>query len=216
MLRVLALCLLLPAPAPACETALLLAIDVSGSVDAGEYLLQTQGLADAIQDPEVAEALLRGQVALAVVQWSGSGMQTLGIPWTRMLGDGDIAAFADAARNAPRAYTGSDTAVGRAIAFATARFADVPDCARRVIDISGDGPENAGSNVAVARRQAMAAGIEINAISIEESGLPAPVSLYYHRWVITPGGFVMVARGMSDYPATLRAKLLRELVKPVG
>ncbi len=214
MLRALALSALLPWPAQACDTALLLAIDVSGSVDAGEYALQMQGLADALSDPEIAETLVRGQSALAVVQWSGAGAQALVQPWQRMLDAGDVAHFAARARTQPRAFAASDTAVGQAIAFSVARFAAVPDCRRRVIDISGDGPENAGFTVGQARQAAEAAGIEINAVAIEDMGQSAPITAFYRRWAITRGGFVMTARGQSDYPRAIRAKLLRELAKP--
>ncbi|WP_444668313.1 DUF1194 domain-containing protein [Cereibacter changlensis] len=216
MLRYLALALCLAYPARACETALLLAIDISGSIDAGEYALQVEGLADAMVDPEVAEVLQRGQVALAVVQWSGVGRQALVLPWRRMLSDAEIARFAEAARGLPRAFTASDTAVGEAIGFSLAQFDAVADCKRRVIDISGDGPENAGYTVARARSAAQAAGVEINAIAIEDIGPSAPITAFYSRLVVTRGGFVMTARGLQDYPRAIRAKILRELEKPAS
>lgn len=216
MLRCLALALCLAHPARACETALLLAIDISGSIDAGEYALQVEGLADALDDPEVAEVLERGQVALAVVQWSGVGRQALVLPWRRMLSGAEIARFAEAARSLPRAFTASDTAVGEAIGFSLAQFDAVADCKRRVIDISGDGPENAGYTVGRARSAAQAAGVEINAIAIEDMGPSAPITAFYSRLVVTRGGFVMTARGLQDYPRAIRAKILRELEKPAS
>jgi Ca-activated chloride channel family protein len=216
MLRALVLGCLLTAPAHACETALLLSIDVSGSIDAGDYRLQAEGLAFALTDPEVAEALVRGQVALAVVQWSGPDQQALVLPWQRMLDPAAVVRLADSAAAMPRAFKGSDTAVGQAIRFALAQFAPVSDCRRRVIDISGDGQENAGFTDAKARSEAVAAGVTINAIAIEEAGQAFPITAYYRGWVITPGGFVVSARGLRDYAETLRMKLLRELTKPVG
>jgi Ca-activated chloride channel family protein len=192
MLRALALSACLCTPAAACETALLLAIDVSGSIDRGEYALQVQGLADALQDPEIAEVLLRDQVALSL--------------------DG----FQQRVASLPRAFTGSDTAVGEALSFAIGQFEAVGDCRRKVIDVSGDGPENAGFTVGQARSQAQRQGIEINAIAIEDMGVSAPISSFYRNWVITKDGFVMTARGLGDYPRAIRAKLLRELIKPVG
>lgn len=211
-LTVIALCL--AAPARACDTALLLAIDISGSIDAGEYALQTTGLAEALSDPAVVETLVAGQTALAVVQWSGAGAQALVLPWQRMLDPGAVARFARSARTLPRAFTASDTAVGQAISFSLAQFAAVPDCRRKVIDISGDGPENAGFTVARARTAAQTAGVEINAIAIEDMGISTPISAFYLRWAITKGGFVMTARGLGDYPRAIREKLLRELTKP--
>ena len=215
MLRAALLLCLTTQPALACETALVLSIDVSGSIDAGDYRLQTGGLAFALSDPEVVEALVRDQVALAVVQWSGPEQQALVLPWQRMLTPGAVAAFAERAGAMPRAFQGSDTAVGEGLRFALAQFAAVPDCRRRVIDISGDGQENAGFTDARARSEAVAAGVMVNAIAIEEPGPAAPVTSYYRNWILTPGGFVMTARGLRDYAATLRLKLLRELGRPV-
>lgn len=216
MLRSLALTLCLTQPALACDTALLLAIDVSGSIDRGEYALQIGGLHAALRDPAVADVMLQGQVALAVVQWSGVDHQALVIPWQRMLSAQALNRFAETARTLPRAFDGADTAVGHAISFSIAQFAAVADCKRHIIDISGDGPENAGQTISRARRTAIAQGIDINAIAIEDMGLSAPTSQFYKTAVITPKGFVMTARGLDDYPRALRAKLLQELIKPSG
>ncbi|WP_101340559.1 DUF1194 domain-containing protein [Cereibacter azotoformans] len=218
MLRALflAICLAAPLPAPACDTALLLAIDVSGSIDRGEYALQVEGLADALEDADVGEMLLAGQSALAVVQWSGVGRQALVLPWRRMLGPDELADFAREARALPRAFAASDTAVGEAITFALDQFGAVADCRRKVIDISGDGPENAGFTVAAARRAAETAGVEINAVAIEDMGASAPITAFYNRWAVTRNGFVLTARGLQDYRRAIRAKLLRELGKPAS
>ncbi|MWP38729.1 DUF1194 domain-containing protein [Rhodobacter sphaeroides] len=218
MIRALALALSLacPGPARACETALLLAIDVSGSIDRGEYALQAEGLALALSDPAVADLLLAGESALAIVHWSGVGRQALALPWRRMLAPSDVAAFAEASRTLPRAFSASDTAVGEAISFSLAQFAAVGDCRRRVIDISGDGPENAGFTVARARRAAEAAAVEINAIAIEDMGASAPITAFYRRWAVTRTGFVLTARGLQDYRRAIREKLLRELGKPAS
>ena len=217
MIRALCLALTLSAaPVRACDTALLLAIDVSGSIDRAEYALQTEGLAQALRDPEVTAALLKGQVALSVVQWSGLGRQAVTIPWQRMLSAHHILEFIARVETQPRAFQGSDTAVGEALSFSAAQFAAVPDCRRRVIDISGDGPENAGATAPRARAAAAAQGIEINAIAIEDMGQSSPITAFYRNWVITRGGFVMTARGLGDYPRAMREKLLRELIRPTG
>jgi Ca-activated chloride channel family protein len=210
----LALALCLATPGLACDTALLLAVDISGSIDAGEYAQQVEGLADALADPDVADALLQGQVALAVVQWSGTGRQALVLPWRRMLSPAEITRFGQAARTLPRSFDASDTAVGEAISFSLAQFGTVSDCRRHIIDISGDGPENAGFTVGRARQAAQAQGVEINAIAIEDMGSSAPITSFYRRWAITKGGFVLTARGLGDYPRAIREKLLRELTKP--
>jgi Ca-activated chloride channel family protein len=131
-----------------------------------------------------------------------------------MSGRGDVARFAAVARASPRAFAASDTAVGQAISFSAAQFVAVPECRRHVIDISGDGPENAGFTVGQARQAAQASGIEINAVAIEDMGPSSPITSFYRRWAITRGGFVMTARGLGDYPRAIRAKIMRELTKP--
>ena len=193
----------------ACETALLLAVDVSNSVDMAEYRLQIDGMADALSDGEVVDALVQGRVAVSVMQWSGVGRQEVSLPWTRVESAEDAAELALSARLLPRAFVLSDTAVGDAVRAAIPRFAEVGDCRRRVLDISGDGPDNAGSDPRTAAALAAREGITINAIAIE--GMGRAVSRFFERAVITPDGFVMTAQGHRDYPRAIRAKILREV-----
>ena len=216
MLRAFALSLLFTSQANACEVALLLSIDISGSIDAGEYAIQTQGLALAMNDAAIVDALVAGQMTLAVVHWSGVGRQALVIPWKQMLAPADVVGFAAAAAAQPRTFTASDTAVGEAIDFSASQFAQVADCQRKVIDISGDGPENSGFTDAAASARTHDLGIEINAIAIEDMGQTDPVTRYYQKWVVTRGGFVITARGLEDYPRAMREKVLREISKVVG
>ncbi len=204
----------LRAAAGSCELALLLAIDISGSVDDAEYQIQVQGTADALEDPEIAYALLNGNVAVAVAQWSSIGMQKVVQPWRRMENAPALQEFARTARQQERAFGKADTAVGDALAFAVAQFDRVPDCKRRVIDISGDGVQNAGGALPPARDLAIRAGISINAIAIESIGLV--ISEFYRKNVITKGGFVVTATSHTDYPRALRLKILREVARPMG
>lgn len=204
--------MMLPTAAPACETALVLAMDVSGSVDRGEYLLQVEGLAAALADGALRDVLVQDQVALAVVQWSSLGQQALVLPWQRMLSFRAVDDFAARVLAMPRAFPGSDTAVGEALAFSLAQFEAVPDCRRRIIDMSGDGDENVGFTTPRARGAAIAAGVEVNGLAIEAMGLS--ITNFYRRWVITPGGFVETAQGHLDYARAIRSKMLRELTKP--
>ena len=206
---VLGLLTALGTQAGACTTALVLAIDVSNSIDPGEYRIQTDGLADALLDNEVREALVRGSVALSVVQWSGIDSQEVTFPWTRMASDADVVALSERARLMPRAFIMSDTAVGDIIRFASAQFDQVADCARKVVDISGDGTDNAGTDPAAARRRAEDAGIQINGLAIEGMGLS--ITNFYRRKVITRDGFVMTSRGHSTYAETLKKKIRREV-----
>jgi len=203
-----------PAAGGACQLALLLAIDVSGSVDDGEYRLQTEGTAAALRDPEIAATLIQGRVALAVVQWSSTGMQKVVQPWTRMNSAGQLIEFAKNASEQERAFGKADTAVADAISFAVRQFRDVPDCPRRVIDISGDGVQNSGGPLPLARAEAIDAGITINAVAIE--GIGIAISEFYRRHVITDGGFVITANMHSDYPRAIRLKILREIAIPLG
>ncbi|MFN3661903.1 DUF1194 domain-containing protein [Yoonia sp.] len=201
-------------PAMACETALLLAIDVSNSVDSGEYRLQADGLADALQDPQVVETMVQDQIAVAVMQWSGVGEQEISIPWTRITHAGQAAEVSAQARSMTRAFILSGTATGDAISFALPLFDQVPDCKRRVIDISTDGTANAGDDVRMIRTTAQRAGVTINGIGIESMGLT--VTNYLRTAVITRDGFVMTARMHRDYPAAIKAKILREITKIIS
>jgi Ca-activated chloride channel family protein len=210
MLRALILACL-PISANACDVALALTIDVSSSVDGAEYRLQADGLADALNTPKIRDALLTADARLMVIQWSGANKQAVMIPWTRMSDIFAIQAFADKARSMPRAFFNSDTAPGDAIAFSIRQFADAPTCARRVIDVSGDGAENAGTETRSASAQAAALGIEINGIAIESIGLA--ITSFYYRAVITPNGFVLTARRHEDYPRAIAEKLFREVSK---
>lgn len=212
MLRLGILLSFLSKPAWACKLALVLAIDVSTSIDAGEFRFQVDGLADALLDTEVMNVLTRDQVALTVVQWSGHNEHVDVIPWRRMLSVGEVQNYASRVRNMRRAFVNSKTAVGDALAYSITQFNAVPDCQRRVIDVSGDGASNAGAETSQMSRRAHALGIEINGVAIDIMG--NSVSEYYRRFVVTPDGFVMTSTGFSDYPRTIRAKLLRELVRP--
>ena len=200
--------------AMACDTALMLTIDVSNSIDPVEYKLQTDGMADAVLDAEVSEALIQGQVAVAVIQWSGVDRQELSIPWRQLRSVADIQAFAIDARTMPRAFVQSDTAPGNAIMFALDQFADAPNCDRQVIDISGDGTPNAGSDTRLASREAERRGVTINGIAIESLGVA--ITTFFTRSVITRDGFVITARRHRDYPRAIREKILREVSRIFG
>ncbi len=205
---------LLPARLAACETALVLAMDVSGSVDAAEYRMQAEGIADALLDPVVRDIVLRDRVAIAVLQWSGADRQRVTTPWTRPADADALRELSDAVRDTPRAFLRSDTAPGEAIRAALGLFDAVPDCRRRVIDLSGDGTPNAGSPTWAARNAAQAAGVTINGLAIESLGLA--ITGFYRAEVITADGFVITARDHREFPRAMRAKLIRELSRPLG
>ncbi|MEQ3625260.1 MAG: DUF1194 domain-containing protein [Celeribacter sp.] len=205
---------ILASPARACDIALLLAVDVSSSIDAEEYRLQMDGMADAFADPEIAGRLVEGQIAVAVLQWSGPDAQALSLPWQKMTDAAAVRALSARTRSLPRAFTRSGTAPGNAIHVALAYLRNGPACARQIIDISGDGTANAGKSAAHASRAAERAGVTINGIAIEHMGLSLT---NYYRWRLTTmDGFVVTARGHRDYPRAIRAKILREISKILG
>lgn len=203
--------------AHACEVALVLAVDVSGSVDPDEFAIQMQGLAAAIQDPTVSEALVNARAQVMLLQWTGSSRQVVSIPWTEVSDFVAVDKLAVEIANTPRRWRNYSTAIGDALALAIVAF-DAPQaatCKRHVIDVSGDGPSNEGQPPEQMRAVAAARGITINALAVEanEDGLTE----YFRDHVITgTGSFALRAADFRDYPARIRTKLLREVTKQIA
>jgi Ca-activated chloride channel family protein len=109
-------------PVQACDVALMLAVDVSGSVDPREYRIQMDGLAAGLMDQSVSEALIAGKSKLALMQWTGSGRQEVVIGWTRITDDDDIKAFTDQIILAPRIWRNYSTAIGEALGLSLSYF----------------------------------------------------------------------------------------------
>lgn len=208
--------LLAAAPARACDTALVLAVDVSGSISMKEYRLQMQGLADALADPAVVQAIVQGQDALAILHWSGANRQAVALDWQSPASPGEVAALAQVIRGIERPDIYTSTAIGQGIAAALKLLATAPPCGRQVIDVSGDGKENDGMTLPQARAQAVSAGVVVNGIAIEVSGGTHALTDYYLQNVVSPDGFAITAEGLKDYPRAIHEKLLRELTKPVS
>jgi len=198
-------------PAMACDVALVLAIDVSGSVDAKEYRLQADGLSDALGDPVVSEALVNAQALVAVVQWSGTERQELSVPWTATDTHADVVALRRAIEAIPRAFRNYSTGIGDALDVAVDLHEAAPrDCLRRVVDVSGDGPSNEGAAPHEIHARLDAAQITVNGLAIE--GSEDGIADYYRTHVAHgPGAFVEVAKDYKDFPRAIRKKLLREL-----
>lgn len=202
-------------PAQACEVALMLAVDVSGSVDPDEYRIQMDGLAAGLLDRSVSAALVGGQSKLALMQWTGTNRQEVVIGWTTMHDDADVLAFANEVVATPRVWRNFSTAIGEALVLSLPHFAQVPECARHVIDISGDGPSNEGRVPRSVWPALAAAGITVNALVIEAS-IPG-LTKYFESDVITgPGAFAATANTFDDYPEEIVRKLLRELTKSIA
>ena len=210
--RILTVCLGMGAPdAQACDVALVLAVDVSGSVDADEYRLQARGLSEALGDAIVSEALVKTKAVVAMVQWSGEPHQEISVPWVAIDTHEDVARLREQVAATPRAFRIYSTGIGEAIRVSLDLFASAPrQCKRRIIDVSGDGPSNEGADPQVLRARLDAAGVSVNGLAIE--GSEEGIAEYYRTRVIHgPGAFVEVARGFGDFPRAIRKKLLREL-----
>lgn len=216
-MRTLALLfLLLAKPAAACDLALLFAVDVSGSVDPDEYRIQMEGLAHALRDDQVAEALVSGNAALSLVQWTGTSRQKITIPWVEVGSYPALEAFAATVAVDPRTWRNFSTAIGEGLRLSLAAFDTAPDCARRIIDISGDGVSNEGAEPSQLRPLATQKSVTINALVIEDATAGDLTGYYYENVITGPGAFVMTADGYADYPDRIRQKLLREVTQVFG
>jgi hypothetical protein len=204
---------------------LVLAADVSRSIDDEEFNLQRKGYANAITDPEVLSAIIGGKhhaIAVTFVEWAGAGEQNTVIDWT-VVRDGEAAAaIASTIMSAPRSFVGR-TAIGSAIDFAVQRLQGSPaEAERRVIDVSGDGTSNSGRPVTEARDEAVAAGITINGLAIINTrsspgyafhtqppgGLPK-----YYRENVTggPDAFLLTIEDFHSFADALTRKLVAEI-----
>jgi hypothetical protein len=215
-MRVLALLMLTAMPVKAeCRLALALAMDVSRSIDAADFVIQTEGLALALEDAEVQRAILKGggTVALAVYQWSGVGHQELLQDWILVDGPEALDRVIWAVRAARQPEVRQLTALGEAMRFGVALLDSAPPCDRSVLDMAGDGQSNDGPLVSNVRAGLDFDRITINALAIgeHEQGLVR----YFQTYVIGgPGAFVELAERQIDFPPAIRRKLLRELSGP--
>ena len=222
---VLALLPLLTAAAPAAalpvDLELVLAVDVSGSMDQGEQALQRRGYVEALVHPEVAAAIRSGpygRIAATYVEWAGPGLQRVTVPWARLESAADAENFAAGLAEAPPArFRG--TSISSALAY-TARLFDANsfEGLRRVIDISGDGANNAGLPVTGARDAVVGAGIVINGlpIQIDISLYRTPgsggLATYYRDCVVGgPGAFVLPVVAPDQLLESIRRKLVLEI-----
>ncbi len=200
------------------DLALVLAIDVSGSVNADRYDLQRRGYAAAFASRDVADAIAAGEnhvIAVTLVEWSGIGHQQQVIGWTILEDAASAAAFGSAIAETPRVY--SDwTSISGAIDFSMSLFAQADvEPMRRVIDISGDGTNNNGRALVDARDEALKQGVTINGLPIltEYPQLDA----YYRDNVIGgPNSFVVAADDFNSFGSAILGKLVREIADRKG
>ena len=202
-------------PARACDIALVLAVDVSGSVDNTEFRIQMDGLAEGLRDPSVSEALVVGEAAIMVLQWTGTTRQAVSIPWTQVRSFEEVDALASRIETVNRKWRNYSTAIGEAMEFSQAQFADAPACDRQGIDISGEGSSIEGVEPTDAAAELLAAGTTVNALVIEGAE-PMLTEYFWENVILGPGAFVITANSFDEYPKRMRMKLLREVSKPVS
>ncbi|MEL7463977.1 MAG: DUF1194 domain-containing protein [Pseudomonadota bacterium] len=205
-----------------CHTALVMGLDASRSVDQRESRLQREGLADALTSPEIVAAIAPHEgtgIAAMAFEWSDPEDQVVIARWRVLDGEAAIEAFAADVVEGPGIERRWKTGIGPALHFAVDAFADAPAiCRRRIIDISGDGPGNAGNPPHRFREEGLLGGVTINGLVIrhpdndQAQGPNRDPLIYYQREVVQgPGAFVMETASFDDYPAAIRRKLLREL-----
>ena len=196
-----------------CRLALALALDVSSSVNQIEYDLQRKGLAAALDAEDVRHAILNGapgDVALAVYEWSGRNQQKLHLDWRLLRSAADIDRAVVTLAGMTRSHDEFPTALGHGVAYGALLLERAPDCARRVIDVSGDGMNNHGYGPRTAYRHFPMQGVTVNGLVI--MGGPAGVLEFYQSQVrYGPAAFVEVANGFRDFEAAMTRKLYREI-----
>ncbi|GAB4069733.1 DUF1194 domain-containing protein [Ancylobacter sonchi] len=215
-----------PAASPAVadeivDVELVLAVDVSYSMDLDELALQRDGYIGAVTSPEFLNALKlgpNGKVALAYVEWAGVEDQKLVVDWTEIGSEEDAKAFAAAIRAAPlrRVYR---TSISGAMAFSAEQIrSNGFKGLKRVVDISGDGTNNQGPLVDVTRDELVKQGITINGLPLmlkEPAGSMLDIGqldVYYEDCVIGgPGAFVVPVRGMHEFATAIKTKLVLEI-----
>ena len=212
----------------AVDAAIVLAADVSRSIDDEEFALERRGYADAIRSQQLIDAIStgpHGAIALSYVEWAGDGEERVVVDWAVIRNLADARAFAAAMTAAPRSYLGR-TAIGAAIDFSFALFAESAfETNRRVIDVSGDGTSNQGRLVTEARDAAVGAGAVINGLAIFNSKAatmggylamhtnpPGGLAQYYRENVIGgPGAFVVQIDDFRTFGEAMMRKLVNEI-----
>jgi hypothetical protein len=233
LLVLLAICsaaFLMPPIAQAAEPVdllLVFAADVSRSIDQPKFQLQREGYAAAIADKRVLEAITAGRhrrIAVAFVEWSGVSSQKVLIGWTVIDGSDAAKKFGDQLVELPRSFA-ERTSIAGGIDFAMGVLRSAPyEAPRRTIDVSGDGTNNSGRDVSLARDEAVAAGVTINGLVIlserpmawnpEHTNPPGGLAHYYQTNVVGgPGAFVIVAEDFNSFGQAIVKKLIAEIAE---
>jgi hypothetical protein len=209
---------------------LVLASDVSRSVDAAKFKLQRDGYVAAISNPRVIEAIKsgpHGRIAICFIEWSGVGAQKVVIDWTVIDGTKAAQDFASQLDEAQRSFA-DRTSISGGIDFAMAQLEHAPfQAARRTIDVSGDGTNNSGRDVTAARDEALAQGVTINGLVIlseqplswnaDHTNPPGGLEAYYRNNVTGgPNSFVLVAENFNTFGQAILNKLVAEVAAADG
>ena len=216
-----------PARTEPVDLLLVLAADVSRSVDSQKFQLQREGYAAALSDPRVIDAIQsgrRGRIGVLFLEWSGFGNQKVVIDWTVVDGPKAAQAFGDRLLESPRSFA-DRTSISGGIDAAVAQLARAPfEAQRRTIDVSGDGTNNAGRDVGQARDEAVALGISINGLVIlsetplpwnpEHTNPPGGLTKYYRDNVIGgPGSFALEAKDFNSFGEAIVKKMIAEIAE---
>jgi hypothetical protein len=216
-----------PARTEPVDLLLVLAADVSRSVDSQKFQLQREGYAAALVNPRVLDAIQsgrRGRIGVMFLEWSGLGNQKVVIDWMVVDSPKAAQAFGDRLLESPRSFA-DRTSISGGIDAAVAQLARVPfEAQRRTIDVSGDGTNNAGRDVGQARDEAVALGISINGLVIlseiplpwnpEHTNPPGGLAKYYRDNVIGgPGSFVLEAKNFDSFGEAIVKKMIAEIAE---
>jgi hypothetical protein len=204
---------------------LVLASDVSRSVDTRKFQLQREGYAAALSNPKVIEAIRsgpHGRIAICFVEWSGVTSQKLVIDWTIVSDAASARKIGDQLIELPRAFA-DRTSISAGIEFSMSQLERAPFRGiRRTIDVSGDGTNNSGRDVTLARDEALAKGVTLNGLVIlsdsplpwnpEHTNPPGGLDAYYRNNVIGgAGAFVMVAENHNSFGQAIVKKMIAEI-----
>jgi hypothetical protein len=205
-----------PVAAADCRLALVLAIDVSSSVDDAEDKLQRNGLAAALIAPEVQNAFLAADlpVALAAYEWSGRYNQELLIDWRLVDSRAVLLEIAETIGRSRRSHNEFPTAMGYALGYGAGLLDRGPNCLFSTLDMAGDGENNEGFPPETAYQEFPFSGVTVNGLVVNAADYEAEVNLieYYRTDVLHgPGAFLEIAQGFEDYERAMRRKLEREL-----
>lgn len=198
------------------DTALVLAVDVSNSVDARRYRLQVEGIAGALEDPSVQAALLggaQGSIAITIILWADRPQ--LSVPWVRIASAADAVALATRMRSLPR-QGGEFTCVAQMMRFVADKITpQIPvQAARVILDVSGDGQDNCNPERGTpsVRDELVALGLTINGLPILEGEQAATLAGWYRENVIGgQGSFLLPAAGFADFGRAFRQKFMTEV-----